>query len=129
MKQTYYEILNINAEATAEEIKRAYRKIAHAHHPDKNLTNPESVQLFIDASQAYEILCCEASRKKYDEHLQEQQTIKINRRSRAYKNHRWETGNSSAIHFAKEVFTRFYINDILFTGINNEDIRHYDDLL
>jgi len=66
MKQDYYEILGISKNATAAEIKKAYRKKAIEHHPDKNPGNHKSEDLFKKSAEAYEILSHEEKRAKYD---------------------------------------------------------------
>ncbi|MBK5191683.1 MAG: molecular chaperone DnaJ [Flavobacteriaceae bacterium] len=66
MKQDYYEILGISKNATAAEIKKAYRKKAIEHHPDKNPGNHKSEDMFKKAAEAYEILSNEDKRAKYD---------------------------------------------------------------
>jgi len=66
MKRDYYLVLGVGREATDQEIKRAYRKIAAKNHPDRNPDNPETEQVFKDASEAYAILIDEDKRKRYD---------------------------------------------------------------
>ncbi len=67
-KRDYYEILGINRDATDEEIKKAYRKLAMKHHPDRNPDNPKSEELFKEAKQAYEILSDTQKRAAYDQY-------------------------------------------------------------
>jgi curved DNA-binding protein len=61
----YYEILGVKREATASEIKSAYRKLARKYHPDVNKTK-EAESKFKDINEAYEVLGDEAKRKRYD---------------------------------------------------------------
>ena len=61
----YYEILGVKREATAAEIKSAYRKLARKYHPDVNKT-PEAEAKFKDINEAYEVLGDDAKRKRYD---------------------------------------------------------------
>jgi DnaJ-class molecular chaperone len=55
-KKDYYSILEVSHKATPEEIKKAYRKMALQHHPDKNLDDPTASEKFKDVAEAYEIL-------------------------------------------------------------------------
>ena len=65
-KRDYYDVLSVSRSAQAEEIKRAYRKLAKAHHPDLNPGNQEAEELFKEASEAYEILADDQKRQRYD---------------------------------------------------------------
>jgi len=67
-KRDYYEILGINRDASDEDIKKAYRKLAMKHHPDRNPDNPKSEDLFKEAKQAYEILSDGQKRAAYDQY-------------------------------------------------------------
>ena len=55
-KKDYYEVLGVNRDASDEEIKKAYRKLAMKHHPDRNPDNPKAEEHFKEAKEAYEIL-------------------------------------------------------------------------
>ncbi|KAI8096529.1 DnaJ domain-containing protein [Halteromyces radiatus] len=61
----YYEVLDLSENATEEEIKKAYRKLALKYHPDKN-KDPDAQQKFQNISHAYEILSDPEQRKNYD---------------------------------------------------------------
>ncbi|MBL0743324.1 molecular chaperone DnaJ [Chryseolinea lacunae] len=65
-KRDYYEILGVTKSATADEIKKAYRKVAIQFHPDKNPDNKEAEDKFKEAAEAYEILSDADKRAKYD---------------------------------------------------------------
>lgn len=64
----YYKILGVNKNATADEIKKAYRKLARKHHPDLNPNNAEAGKLFQQINEANEVLGDPESRKKYDQY-------------------------------------------------------------
>ncbi|HBL77984.1 MAG: molecular chaperone DnaJ [Bacteroidetes bacterium GWF2_42_66] len=66
-KRDFYEILEVSKTATAEEIKKAYRKKALQYHPDKNPNNKEAEEKFKEAAEAYEILSSPEKRKRYDQ--------------------------------------------------------------
>jgi molecular chaperone DnaJ len=55
-KRDYYEILGVSKSATADEIKKAYRKVAMQFHPDRNPGDKASEEKFKEAAEAYEVL-------------------------------------------------------------------------
>ncbi len=63
----YYSILGVDKKAGADEIKKAYRKLAVKYHPDKNPGNNEAEEKFKSISEAYEVLGDAEKRRKYDE--------------------------------------------------------------
>ncbi|MBN1224909.1 MAG: DnaJ domain-containing protein, partial [Candidatus Aminicenantes bacterium] len=66
IKNDYYEILGISRNATADEIKKAYRQIALKFHPDKNPGNKESEEKFKAAAEAYSVLIDPEKKAVYD---------------------------------------------------------------
>ncbi|GGH74569.1 molecular chaperone DnaJ [Filimonas zeae] len=66
MKRDFYEILGVSKTATADEIKKAYRKVAMQFHPDRNPGDKEAEEKFKEAAEAYEILSDADKRAKYD---------------------------------------------------------------
>ena len=65
-KQDYYEVLEVSKTATAEEIKKSYRRLAMQYHPDRNAGNAEAEAKFKDINEAYEVLKDEQKRAAYD---------------------------------------------------------------
>jgi molecular chaperone DnaJ len=66
-QQDYYAVLGVPASATQDELKKAYRKLAAKHHPDKNPNNPKAADTFKGISEAYQTLGDPEKRKQYDE--------------------------------------------------------------
>jgi len=67
-KRDFYDILGVNRDASEEEIKKAYRKLAMKHHPDRNPDNPKAEEHFKEAKEAYEILSDGQKRAAYDQY-------------------------------------------------------------
>lgn len=65
-KRDYYEILGVDKNASTDEIKKAYRKVAIKYHPDKNPDNKESEEKFKEAAEAYEVLSNAEKKQRYD---------------------------------------------------------------
>lgn len=66
MNKDYYKILGVEKGSSEEEVKKAYRKLAMEHHPDKNQGNIESENKFKEISEAYDVLSDSNKRKNYD---------------------------------------------------------------
>ena len=66
-KRDYYEVLGVSKSATADEIKKAYRKKAIQYHPDKNPGDKEAEEKFKEAAEAYEVLSDPQKRQRYDQ--------------------------------------------------------------
>src|SRR6266487_968357 len=64
----YYEILGVNKNATEEEIKKAYRKLARKYHPDLNPNDKEANKKLQQINEANEVLSDPQKRKKYDQY-------------------------------------------------------------
>src|SRR5436853_156055 len=65
-KRDYYEVLGVTRSASDQELKTAYRRLAHQYHPDKNQTDPGAEEKFKEAAEAYGILSSPEQRQRYD---------------------------------------------------------------
>jgi len=66
VKRDYYEVLGVSKSATAEDIKKAYRRLAKQYHPDTNKEDAQAEQKFKEVNEAYQVLGDEEKRRKYD---------------------------------------------------------------
>jgi molecular chaperone DnaJ len=66
-KRDYYEVLGVSKSASADDIKRAYRRMAMKYHPDKNPDNKEAEAKFKECAEAYEVLSDPEKRQRYDQ--------------------------------------------------------------
>src|SRR5207237_4767641 len=65
-KRDYYEVLGVNRSASEQDLKTAYRRLAHQFHPDKNQSDPEAEEKFKEAAEAYAVLSNSEQRQRYD---------------------------------------------------------------
>ncbi len=67
-KTDYYEVLGVSRDASEEELKKSYRKLAMKWHPDRNPDNPQAEDKFKEAKEAYEVLTDANKRAAYDQY-------------------------------------------------------------
>ena len=65
-KRDYYEVLGVGRDASGEDLKKSYRRLAHRYHPDKTQGDKESEEKFKELNEAYEILSDPDKRRRYD---------------------------------------------------------------
>ncbi len=132
--KNYYTILGVDRNATQEEIKKAYQRLAHLYHPDKNRGDEAAKGKFIEMQEAYEVLKDRKKRRKYDRMLDE----RSQGRGRIREKMQFTEGPlSSRIDSIFSDFFRSFFSD--FPGQRSSGRRrdsgdgsdhiHYDDLL
>src|ERR1700749_1141000 len=67
-KRDYYEVLGVERQADADDIKKSYRKLALKYHPDRNPNDKAAEEKFKELSEAYEVLSDGQSRAAYDQY-------------------------------------------------------------
>lgn len=96
----FYKILNVNKDASQDDIKKAYRKLAMKHHPDRNQNDKKSEEKFKEIQRAYETLGEPQKRAEYDAHQSYQKSN--NRKTRQYES------NSNAEDLFREHFSDIF---------------------
>ncbi len=66
MVKDYYKVMELTNEATADEVKKAYRRLAMKYHPDRNQNNPDCEERLKEVNEAYQILGDGEKRRLYD---------------------------------------------------------------
>lgn len=94
--KSYYDILQVSKQATDDQIKRAYRKLALKFHPDKNPGNEEATKKFAEINNAYEILADREKRGIYDQYGEE--GLKQNQ----------QNGGRGGGGFGQDIFSQFF---------------------
>jgi curved DNA-binding protein len=114
----YYKVLGINKNATTDEIKAAYRKLARKHHPDLNPNDKEANKKFQQINEANEVLSDPEKRKKYDQYGKDwkhaEEFEKQRQSQRQYSNAGGQTFSGG---FGEEDFSDFFAS--MFGGQEN----------
>ena len=110
--EDYYKILQINKNASQDEIKKSYRKLAKKYHPDANKDNIKATEMFKKVSEAYETLSDESKKNTYDSRMfgsaeQQSNKFKGNATSGATNFRNMSQGNFSSASNAFENFFGF----------------------
>ncbi len=116
MAKNFYEVLGVKKDATQDEIKKTYRKLARKWHPDVNPGSKEAEQKFKEISQAYDCLGDEKKRKLYDEFGEEGlQTGFDAGKARQYK--QWSQFQQQARSAGGESFGRYHRYEDIFGDV------------
>ena len=116
MAKDFYDILGVKKDAKADEIKKAYRKLARKWHPDVNPGSKEAEQKFKEISQAYEALGDEKKRKLYDEFGEEGLQAGFDaEKARQYR--QWSTYRQAGAGGGGESFGRYHSYEDIFGDI------------
>jgi curved DNA-binding protein len=107
----YYKILGVNKNASAEDIRKAYRKLARKSHPDLNPNDKEAHKKFQQINEANEVLSDPEKRKKYDQYGKDWQNAENFERMRQQQQHqsgKWSGGQTFSGDFDDEGFSDFF---------------------
>lgn len=114
--KNYYSILGVDKNASGEEIKKAFRKLAVKYHPDRNPNNKAAEEKFKEISEAYEVLGDEEKRKKYDQFVYYGNTSRQNtppRNPSSWGGFRTSSPNDIGFDFERYGSFDEFINDLL----------------
>jgi len=98
----YYSILGVRRDASGQEIKRAYRRLARKHHPDVNPGDKSAEARFKEINEAYEVLSDKEKRQKYDQFGDQWQYADQFARAGAQRTHFWDFSQGGAQRFQFE---------------------------
>lgn len=108
----YYKILGVDKNASQDDIKKAYRKLARKHHPDLNPNDKEAHKKFQQINEANEVLADPENRKKYDQYGKDwkhgEEFEKTRQQHRQYSNTRGDGGQTFSDGFGEDDFSEFF---------------------
>src|SRR5687767_1667864 len=108
----YYKILGVDKNASQEDIKKAYRKLARKHHPDLNPNDKEAHKKFQQINEANEVLGDPENRKKYDQYGKDwkhgEEFEKARRQQHEYAQTHGNGGQSFSGGFTEDDFSEFF---------------------
>lgn len=108
----YYKVLGVDTNATAEEIRKAYRKLARKYHPDVNPENQAAHKKFQEINEANEVLSDPDKRKKYDQYGKDWKHAEEFERARQHRADRqgpsYESGQNFHGEFDDDAFSEFF---------------------
>jgi curved DNA-binding protein len=108
----YYKILGLEKNASADDIKKAYRKLARKYHPDLNPNDKEAHKKFQQINEANEVLSDPENRKKYDQYGKDwkhgEEFEKARQQQRQYANSRTNPGQGFSGEFSEDDFSDFF---------------------
>lgn len=109
--KSYYDILQVSRQASDDQIKRSYRKLALKFHPDKNPGNEEATKKFAEINNAYEVLSDKEKRGIYDQYGEE-----------GLREHQ-QGGGRGGGGFGQDIFSQFFGGGFRFGGEEEEEER------
>lgn len=105
----YYKVLGVNKDATADEIKTAYRKLARKHHPDINPNDKEAHKKFQQINEANEVLSDSDKRKKYDQYGKDwKHADEFEKHRQSQRQHSYPGGQTFSGGFGEDDFSDFF---------------------
>jgi len=105
--RTFYDILEISRLAKAEDIKKAYRKLAKQHHPDRNPDNPDAQKKFVEVQEAYATLSNQWKKALYDQDLQFGKDMPQNAEDREKWTEHWANETEEERAMRRERYKRY----------------------
>ncbi len=117
-KKDYYELLGVKRNASEQEIKQAYRRLARQYHPDVNQGDKSTEAKFKEINEAYEVLSSKENRKKYDKYGDQWRYAEQLEQARRQQTPRWDfgdVGGTASFQFGGEDLGSLF-DDLLFGG-------------